>query len=129
LSGHPYVRRHDPFGWLYNPVTWKDAQGDLHRIEEMEPQHARNSLRMLERNAFRLARAYWSWIWADPIMAPRGDMATDDCERFEREALKDPVRWLRQFPLVEALEKRGAERERRGFMAPSLRRQREGTTQ
>jgi hypothetical protein len=113
-----HVRRSaDPFAWLHESATWKDEQGRIIRIEDMESSHALNSLRMLERNAFKIARLYWLWVWTNPLIAPRGDHATADCERFEQESFDDPVGWLHEFPLAKALKARAGEPNRRSLLA------------
>jgi hypothetical protein len=113
-----HVRRPvDAFGWLHSD-HWKDIDGNLHLIAEMDPVHARNALGLLERRAGWLAYQYWRWIWSHPLLAPRGDMATDDVLRFKDESYEDPIAWLHTFPLPRALKQRSEQWDRSEFLTP-----------
>lgn len=79
---------------LDNDETWTTKDGQVLRYEDMTPRHRLNTLRMLLRQAPGLALSYWMRIWADPLLAPRGDMAQMDVERFEDETMADPKAWL-----------------------------------
>lgn len=94
-------------GFLYDDEEWEDAQGTIHRIEDLEYSHAFNIVNLLERNAEDLAHADSAMMLG--MSMPGGSVALGDVMSAiaHAEQLKaDPLGWLRDTPVMLALRAR-----------------------
>lgn len=90
---------------LHQSEIWIDADGNTHQISDMEIRHARNVIRMLERNAERLHLQQGFSFLSGP--EPSGDMACDAFDSMMDEfGNMDALIWLRSTDLVQALYQR-----------------------
>lgn len=95
---------------LFQDEFWMDGQNRLHRIADMDIKHAQNTYRYLT-EAGRAA-AYLGLLISFYLRGPgpSGDAATDAYEgelaRLEA-AEENPIQWMREQPLLVALQERG----------------------
>lgn len=84
---------------------WITRDGRVLRLEDMEPSHRKNTLRMLERRAYSLNTLAFTRYFVSPLGGgPSGDMANDAFDRTMNEFIEEhPRDWLRKQPLVRRL--------------------------
>ncbi|MBG0818889.1 hypothetical protein [Planomonospora sp. ID82291] len=91
--------------------TWTDGDGTTTPVAEMDPRHARNVLAWIERQHEGIARAATAAL-RDVPLPPFHTHAYDEVSvSADAEAaaiLADPLAWLAQTPLVQALAHRAA---------------------
>lgn len=87
---------------LHQGERWKDAEGNVHRLDEMMASHRRNLLAFLRRRALHLAIADAEVAMFGPL-APRGEMATDECEKAIDWQTDNAQEWLEGTKLVTRL--------------------------
>lgn len=95
---------------LFQDEYWMDGPGRVHRVAEMDARHAQNTYRYLtdrDRALAHLDLLISSYLTG---LGPNGDAATDAYEgelaRLEA-ARSNPVAWVKELPLLEALQERG----------------------
>jgi len=86
---------------LWQDEMWVDRLGTEMTLEQMTPDHRRNLLNLLEKNAenlhFRVGLRLSSY-------SPQGEMASDDVDRMiDQHMDTDPVVALSQYPLIQRL--------------------------
>lgn len=95
---------------LFQGEYWVDGPGRVHRIADMDIRHTQNTYRYLT-EADR-AMAYLDLLISGYLLGPgpSGDAATDAYEgelaRLEA-ARSNPIDWMRELPLLVALQERG----------------------
>lgn len=92
---------------LMQDDVWVDGNGVTHRVETMDLRHCRNVHALLLRNAASLVHSAEASAMAGPMLY--GDVARDGFNGVLDEldqATMDPEAWVRQQPLMEALETR-----------------------
>lgn len=95
---------------LHQSEVWMDGQNRVHRIAEMGTRHAQNTYRYLSEP--RTAKMHLDSLFSSYLSGPgpSGDAATDAYEgemaRLE-EAMRNPVAWVKDLPLMKALQERG----------------------
>lgn len=97
-------------GLIYQDEVWVDGQKRIHKVEAMEIRHAQNVYRYLLEGdrPLMLLDSVLNSILGGP--APNGEMAQDalDSETERLMQMRDkPREWLKQQPLLVALQARG----------------------
>lgn len=95
---------------------WYTADGRAIRPADMEPQHRQNTIAWLERHAQSLHFQYtWSLIHGPQ---PSGEMACDAFDSMLDELEEqDPLEWLNEQPLMQALRQAEADAQTRSVIA------------
>lgn len=95
---------------LFQDEYWVDGPGRIHRVADMDIKHAQNTYRyltMADRALAHLDLLISSYLLGP---GPSGDAATDAYEgelaRLEA-ARSNPIGWIRELPLLVALQQRG----------------------
>ena len=106
----PYSGRSEPppdgvraLDMLDQDQWWRTRDGATMRLEDMEPEHRANLIKLLRRRAvsYHDAAAFRLACWAD---GEHGDAAHDALESAMREAEQErPTRWLEEQPLMRRL--------------------------
>lgn len=80
--------------------VWITRDGRVLRLEEMEPTHRRNTLRLLERKKTQLNLiAFWRYFGS--VDGPNGEVAQSCFEReMDRFIYQDLDEWFAQQPLI-----------------------------
>ncbi|WP_043637107.1 hypothetical protein [Nonomuraea candida] len=91
---------------LHNEKTWTDEQGTVHIIARMSPRYARNLLVWIERQHEGIVQAAANAL-RDVPLPPFDTHAYDDvvrsCEDEAAAMTNNPLAWLAETPLVQAL--------------------------
>lgn len=87
---------------LYQSEYWHDASGTPHVIDDMNLRYVDNIINYLKNRASQLKESQmWEFITGPQ---PRGDMACDALDAaFHQMEMTDPIDWLNETPLMEAL--------------------------
>ena len=95
---------------LRQDTVWVDAEGVERLVAEMRPRHAANVVRFIERRARWLhdGACAETLFWAEPNGEQAGYAFQDEIDRLF-EFTSDPVRWVREQPLMRALCERAGE--------------------
>jgi hypothetical protein len=93
---------------LYNTDRWKDKNGDVRLLIEMDLSYCENLLAFLERNAQRLMWNDYLRFENDATFHDGGEMAQNTLERIADELRRDYRdgkwdEWLAEMPFVIAL--------------------------
>lgn len=85
---------------------WTDGQGHTHRIAQMEPRYCRNVIAFLQRRADELADAYGLLLMTIglPGESTQAYLSVTDGISAEMEVMADPIGWLNEKPLLQALQ-------------------------
>jgi hypothetical protein len=92
--------------------VWVDAKGVAHQITEMEPGYCRNVIRFLEQRAEAIAHqiaAYTASVPLPPIDTVAYDDVSTSIAADTAAAMRNPLAWLAQAPLLVALRQRADE--------------------
>jgi hypothetical protein len=93
--------------------VWQTSDGRELKIKKMEPEHVKNVIAMLRRDASNIAfrEAYRLFGSANPDMM--GEIAYDSVCSMQDEILENPHRWLENTPLMRELVRVDLRNERR----------------
>ncbi|GLY55342.1 hypothetical protein [Lentzea sp. NBRC 102530] len=100
----------DVFDLLEQDEVWVDVHGTEHDISDMEPRYVGNVIRFMERKAQALINGY-AWSMVKTTSMPGADTHAFDVVTAAfgaelDEMYRDPVAWLRELPLMKALNER-----------------------
>lgn len=90
---------------LHQRVWWQPRRGPMIKIHHMTDTHRLHAIRMLDRQAARIA-LYENMIesaWLSHPLGPSGDMARDAFEHELNRMLCEPIEWLHETPLLRSL--------------------------
>lgn len=87
---------------LHQSEVWVDANGVEHYIPFMSPRHKRNVVKFLERNASTICTHVALDIMSQTHMIT-GEQALIEIDRGIERMEQNPVDWIHDLPLMEAL--------------------------